>query len=107
MTYFAHSNGQDKNEWQTLKDHLFNTRELAETICAGTTFAEFAGVAALLHDIGKYSMAFQRKLDGAKIQVDHSTAGAKEVRRLFNNTPVEGIQAMLLAYCIAGHHGLL
>ena len=32
----------------------------------------------MLHDIGKYSERFQKKIQGdSNIQVDHSTAGAK------------------------------
>ena len=49
----------------------------------------------LLHDIGKYSDAFQRRLDGG-VRVDHSTAGTKEAC-------AHGVGYLALA--IAGHHG--
>jgi CRISPR-associated endonuclease/helicase Cas3 len=35
-------------------------------------------MAGILHDAGKYSGEFQKKLGGKKQRVDHSTAGAKE-----------------------------
>ena len=56
-----------------------------------------------MHDIGKYSRAFQRRLEGARQRVDHSTAGAKELIHLFGSTPEKPL-AELLAYCVAGHH---
>src|SRR5690606_28796907 len=51
-------------------------------------------------DIGKYSREFQDRLRGAAIQVDHSTAGAQEAKRLYRNHPA----GYILAYVIAGHH---
>jgi CRISPR-associated endonuclease/helicase Cas3 len=36
-------------------------------------------VAGLYHDLGKYSAEFQRRIRGADVSVDHSTAGAKVV----------------------------
>jgi CRISPR-associated endonuclease/helicase Cas3 len=105
MTYFAHTNDQDQSHWQSIKDHLLNTGQLALELGGDPRIANFAYIAALLHDIGKYSQAFQSKLNGAKIKVDHSTAGAYEVRNLFNRNITEQSMATILAYCIAGHHG--
>ena len=50
--------------------------------------------AAWLHDVGKYSDAFQLRLKGGP-KVDHSTAGAQEawVR-----------QHLHTAFAVAGHH---
>jgi CRISPR-associated endonuclease/helicase Cas3 len=73
MTYYAHSNGLDKQGWQKLKDHLEHTAELARELGRGSGLAEFAVIAAWLHDIGKYSPAFQRRLAGANLRVDHCT----------------------------------
>ena len=54
------------------------------TAAAGraATYAEpwgkdFAYVCALVHDIGKYSLAFQDRVRGCKKRVDHATAGAQ------------------------------
>jgi len=108
MTYYAHSNKLGKQYWQTVREHLNNTANIARELGIDAGVAELAYVAAMLHDIGKYSDAFQRRLEGAGFKVDHSTAGAKEARQLFQDDPVHQIMGTILAYCIAGHHsGLL
>ncbi len=105
MKYYGHSKkDKDKSEWQLLKDHLVNTADLAERFGQDAGISELARTAALLHDIGKYSKAFQARLDGAKKKVDHATAGAREVRSLFKQDQNQKYLATMLAYCIAGHH---
>lgn len=106
IQYYGHSqkNEPDKIKWQLLKDHLFNTADLAEKFGADAGISELARAAALLHDIGKYSKAFQARLDGSKRKVDHATAGAREVRNLFTQDQNQKWLATMLAYCIAGHH---
>ncbi|MBK9052881.1 MAG: CRISPR-associated endonuclease Cas3'' [Chloroflexi bacterium] len=102
--YFAHSKeGLDKTEWQCLKDHLVNTANLAAEFGRDAGVSELARVAGLMHDIGKYSEAFQSRLEGSKRRVDHSTAGAKEIIALFKDQPQKTL-ANILAYCIVGHH---
>ncbi|HLF73396.1 MAG TPA: WYL domain-containing protein, partial [Anaerolineales bacterium] len=60
VLYYAHSRkDKERSEWQLLKDHLSNTANLAEGFGADAGVSELARVAALLHDIGKYSKAFQ------------------------------------------------
>jgi CRISPR-associated endonuclease/helicase Cas3 len=105
MVYYGHSRkDKDKSEWQLLKDHLFNTADLAEKFGTDAGVSELAHTAALLHDIGKYSKEFQARLDGSGRKVDHATAGAKEIRNLFNKDQNQKSLADMLAYCIAGHH---
>lgn len=102
--YYAHSKqGVDKSEWQRLIDHLTRTGDLAFELGRDAGVSELAQVAGRLHDIGKYSQAFQRRLEGAKRPVDHATAGAREIARLFQTEPQKPF-AELLSYCIAGHH---
>ncbi len=102
--YYAHSKeGIDKAEWQRLKDHLTNTGTLAFELGKDAGISELAYVAGMLHDIGKYSQAFQNRLEGAKHPVDHATAGAREITRLFLTEP-QKMFSNLLSYCIAGHH---
>ncbi|MEW6403500.1 MAG: CRISPR-associated endonuclease Cas3'', partial [Chloroflexota bacterium] len=103
--YYAHSRkGEDKSKWQLLIDHLCSTADLAEKFGTDAGISELARTAALLHDIGKYSKEFQKRLDGSGSKVDHATAGAKEVRALFNKDQNQKYLADMLAYCIAGHH---
>ena len=102
--YYAHSReGTAEAEWQLLKDHLVATGNLAFELGHDAGVSQLAQVAGLLHDIGKYSQAFQDRLRGSKRKVDHATAGAREVMALFPNSPQKDF-ADLLSYCIAGHH---
>jgi CRISPR-associated endonuclease/helicase Cas3 len=57
-----------------------------------------AEVAGLLHDIGKYTTDFQRRLSGEAVRLDHATRGAMLAVERY---PQLG---HLLAYAIAGHH---
>jgi CRISPR-associated endonuclease/helicase Cas3 len=106
--FYAHTkDGKDKSEWQKLIDHLNRTANFATEFGRDAGVAELAWIAGLTHDIGKYSKEFQARLDGSGRKVDHATAGAKELKKLFEGTLQEPF-AMLLAYCISGHHtGLL
>lgn len=105
MAFYAHSTDGNKSEWQTVFTHLTNTANLALELGEDSTLGQYAYIAAMLHDIGKYSSAFQRRLEGSARKVDHSTAGAKEVRQLFNDDPIKRRISEMLSYCIAGHHG--
>jgi len=99
--YYAHStDSQDKNNWQLLKDHLENVANCTSGFARKFDAEQFGYAAGLLHDIGKYSPEFQRRLDGAKIRVDHSTAGAKEAETLYSM-----FHSRILEYIITGHHG--
>lgn len=52
----------------------------------------------MLHNLGKYSKEFQRKIQNdTGERVDHSTAGAKVCNE-------KGGYYSILSYCIAGHH---
>ena len=99
--YYAHStDNPDKSDWQLLIDHLENVADYASEFGSDFNAREFAYAGGLLHDIGKYSDEFQRRLEGAKIRVDHSTAGAREARSRYNVS-----SSRILEYIITGHHG--
>ncbi len=105
IEYYGHSlKGKDKSEWQLLKTHLFDTATKAREFGENASVGELAYTAALFHDIGKYSKAFQARLDGNGRKVDHATAGAREVLKLFSKDGLEKNLATMLSYCIAGHH---
>src|SRR6266508_4016718 len=102
--FFAHSATiEDRSDWQTLPDHLIAVAALASKNGAKFGAQKAAALAGLLHDLGKYSAAFQRRLGGSGETVDHSTAGAQEVLRLATSGVDRGM-AELVAYAIAGHH---
>lgn len=101
--YYAHSKEGTKENWQPLADHLRQTAELAYKFGLDAGVENLAKIAGRLHDIGKYSQAFQARLAGNPKRVDHASAGAQEIISLFPNSPQKDI-ALLLAYAIAGHH---
>lgn len=105
--FFAHKKQDEpKEDWQPLIDHLKNTAQIAREFGLAANVSDLAFIVGLVHDLGKYSDAFQKRLEGGQ-RVDHSTAGAKELKILLKGTPNEVI-ATLLAYPITGHHtGLL
>lgn len=86
----------DGTRTQTVYEHLSGTAHLAGAFAAAFGAQQEAEYAAWLHDIGKYSAAFQQRLAGG-CATDHSTAGAQEAMRC---CPPH-IQA---AFAIAGHH---
>lgn len=104
VEFYAHTKeGEEKENWQKLIDHLNETSRMAEAFGRDAGIAPLAKITGLLHDLGKYSYEFQQRLEGKKVRVDHSTAGAKEIIQLFKGTDQESL-ATLLAYCIIGHH---
>lgn len=104
MNYYAHTKeGIDESQWQPLIEHLQNTARLASQFGPNEEISQLAYIAGLIHDIGKYSQEFQCRLRGKKIRVDHSTAGAKELIEKYCGKKEEPL-ALLIAYCIAGHH---
>ena len=98
MEYYAHSGSVDQ-EWHRLSVHLEDTGTRAATFLESLHCADIARAAGLLHDVGKYTQAFQARLAGSAKRVDHSTAGAKIAIDRYG--PKLG---RLLAFCIAGHH---
>ncbi len=93
--YVSHVSANGKR-FEPVRQHL------DEVACTAADFAkafggeDWAYRAGLLHDIGKFSNAFQKRILHGGPRVDHSTAGAYELAR---NGDVA------LSYCVAGHHG--
>lgn len=103
MTFYAHSGTPgDKSDWQELPDHLLAVAEMAAEFARRFGLEKAAYAAGLFHDLGKYDPAFQRRLEGAEIRVDHSTAGAVALQSLARG--VDAGVAELLMYTILGHH---
>ena len=97
--YYAHSTESvDRADWHVLSLHLIDTAARAAASLESVSGAKFARTAGLLHYLGKYTQAFQRRLEG-KARVDHSTAGAKVAVERYGR-----ILGRMIAFCIAGHH---
>ena len=101
---YAHS-AQDKlgnllpyEHWQTLQSHSVNVGEMAAEFARVFGAQEVACQTGKLHDLGKYSEAFNHRLHGGP-SVDHATAGAKIAVERWGN-----VIGKLMAFCIAGHH---
>ena len=88
---------EDKARAQTVYEHLSGTADLAGEFAAPFGATEEARFAGWLHDIGKYSTAFQKRLLEDGPRVDHATAGAREAMHCRPPHP----QA---AFAVAGHH---
>lgn len=88
---------EDKARTQTVYEHLSGTADLAGEFAAPFGATEEARFAGWLHDIGKYSTAFQKRLLEDGPRVDHATAGAQEAMKCRPPHP----QA---AFAVAGHH---
>ena len=95
MKALAHIS-EDGSRTQTVSEHLSGTAKLAGKFAAPFGAQKEAEFAAKLHDIGKFSINFQKRLHGGA-SVDHSTAGAQEAMKCRPPHP----QA---AFAIAGHH---
>ena len=102
--YYAHS-AQDElgnllpyEYWQTLQSHSVNVGEMAAEFARVFGAQEIACQMGQLHDLGKYSEAFNQRLHGGP-PVDHATAGAKIAVEHWG-----GVIGKLMAFCIAGHH---
>lgn len=97
-TYLAHRRHTAEGVWaeQSVREHLKGVAGLASEFAACFGGEEQAYRVGLCHDFGKYSDLFQLRLLGSAVQVDHSTAGAKELLALGD---------VCGAMAVAGHHG--
>ena len=110
--YIAHVKQNSNGEWIThsLEDHLHEVGRIAGEMANCFGGADWARLAGLWHDLGKYRRAFQSYIGKAsgydpeahieqgQGRVDHSTAGAIHAVD-FNKGA-----GQFLAYLIAGHH---
>lgn len=95
MRYIAH---KDEEREQSIKEHLEGTAERAGEFAEKFGKKEWGYCCGMLHDIGKYSEEFQRKIqEDTNDRVDHATAGAQVCKE-------RGGYYSILSYCIGGHH---
>ena len=111
-SYLAHVRQNEDGTWERheLEDHLRGAAELASRFAETFGSSDWAGIAALWHDLGKYGQDFQNYIKSAsgyepEVHIEtgngrahHSSAGA-----LYAVEQLE-IHGRILAYLIAGHH---
>lgn len=108
----AHVRQDEAGVWyeHPLDEHLLAVAELAAKFADAFNSQDWARLAGLWHDIGKFREKFQQyiktvsgydaeaHIEGAPGRVDHSTTGAiHAIEKL-------GMQGRIIAYLIAGHH---
>lgn len=92
--FYAHR--REDGKLQTVKNHLEGTSRLAGDFASSFGSRSQGELAGIVHDIGKYSGSFQKRLLENGPIVDHSTAGAFECLKR---------NQVYAAICISGHHG--
>src|SRR4030042_2380314 len=115
MRYIARIN--NSGEEQDLVDHLAGVSKKILSLADNNAYSEIAG---LLHDIGKYSAAFQEHVrsNSGENKPDHSSAGAQWILSLLCNRAeqigdgeikrIAKLIARIISHCVVGHHsGLL
>ncbi|MCB1057703.1 MAG: CRISPR-associated endonuclease Cas3'' [Acidobacteria bacterium] len=102
--HFAHSlEGQPRSRWQGLRDHLEGVAAIAADLARSFGSGEWALLAGLWHDVGKYRHQFQAYIDPSAPETsggDHAIGGALLARRAAGTQT----QQLALAAVIAAHH---
>ncbi|HXU44979.1 MAG TPA: CRISPR-associated endonuclease Cas3'', partial [Thermoanaerobaculia bacterium] len=97
MPFFAHS-APARADWEPLARHLAEVARRAEAFAAPFGAGEEARLTGLLHDLGKYSERFTRRLEGTESGLDHWSIGA------LASAVVAKANARAAALAIHGHH---
>lgn len=119
--YIAHRRIKDGEE-QLLDTHLREVGDIASQLARKIGIPQAGQLLGLLHDLGKYSSAFQNYIGsatgninpdeddyvdfrGLKGKIDHSSAGAQWIWEECQKWGQQGeLVGQILALCIASHH---
>lgn len=119
--FIAHVRSDQKRQF--LVEHLHGVARLAAEFAAKFNLSSQGELMGLLHDLGKYSAAFQAYIQsatgllnqdedeefvdaaGLKGKIDHSTSGAQFIwQHLAEKDALAQITGQVLALCVASHH---
>lgn len=109
--YIAHIREND-HAIQTVQEHLLQVATLARYYGSTIGFGAHAELAGLLHDMGKYTLAFTTYIQNAVIhnvvsttKIDHSTAGAKYLyERFYHGKDEQKFVVEIVGMAILSHH---
>lgn len=112
MKYYAHTYPdypQDPRKWQPLEEHLKAVAEMAAEFAKPIGGEEWAYLAGLWHDLGKYSNEFQKRLyDANGVECHLETKPGKVVHSEAGGhwAQLQGWQGIdrILCWLIMGHH---
>ena len=103
MVWYAHSfEGKPEADWETQRAHADRVAAASAARADKFGFAPVGKVAGQLHDLGKYTSAFQNHIAGrgrAAEDRDHSSAGA-----VFARNRLGHVTGRIIAHVVAGHH---
>ena len=122
ISYVAHVRA-NTTECQSLEAHLSGVSKQALEFATKFELATHGELIGLLHDLGKYSAAFQMYIrsatgllnqdedeefvdaKGLRGKIDHSTAGAQFIwQHLAGKDVLAQVAGEILALCVASHH---
>lgn len=118
VEFIAHIRQSDQ-EVQTVAQHLIEVCALTETYGGKIGVKHIAGLAGMLHDLGKYTREFRDYLIEAvtnpdappkRGSVDHSTAGGRLLYQLFHERNIvrnKALIAEVVGNAIISHHSYL
>lgn len=118
MEYIAHIRESDK-KIQSVEEHLLGVKSLSELFGDKIGVRHIAGLAGVLHDMGKFTVEFREYIVEAtrnpdspprRGSVDHSTAGGKLLYDLLHTgTPsnLSWILSEIVGNSIISHHSYL
>lgn len=119
MEYIAHIRKHD-HKIQTVKEHLLEVKDLAEQYGEKIGVKYLAGLAGLLHDLGKLTNEFREYILQAvndpnnaprRGSVDHSTAGGKLLYEFLHSgkkvEQTKWLLAEIIGNAIISHHSSL
>src|SRR5690554_4260569 len=115
--FIAHIRNTDK-EIESVEEHLLKVKNFAEMFGSKIGVKHLAGLAGMLHDMGKYSNEFKEYILEAvnnpqappkRGSVDHSTAGGKLLFDNYHNTSnlLNALLAEIVGNAIISHHSYL
>ena len=92
--FIAHSENEMGIK-QTMAEHSTGVAKAMREFALSESYADLYEFCGMIHDIGKYSLDFQRRISGENIRVKHSIYGAIYAK---NNSLLE------VAFPVFGHH---